>query len=170
MSLHMEVFFWKAALRTNSLTAPICCQTSPPSDIIVLYWVDNFFLSQLESFVQISDTDFTVPAGTAYASMKGLLVWWAYLTEALLNAWRSTVLLGSPLSFGTTTILEHHVTSVLMGTLIKSLHSFYSQCRGIATGVWTATGLKSVLVQIGKSSNLMSGKVCLVHLLNAEEP
>ena len=76
-------------------------------------------------------------------------------------------------------LLEHHVTGVLIGTgsitpratsLIKSLWTFSSQCKGIATGVWTATGLISILVGIGKGSPFISGKVCLVHRLKAEAP
>merc|ERR1711867_217119 len=126
---------------------------------------------------QTSRTDFILPAGTAEASMKGLFVWCVCLTEALFKACMSTVLLGSPLCLGTTTILEHQVTGVLTGTgsitpratsLKRSLWTFSSQCRGTGTGVCTAVGLTSALTGIGRGSPFINGRVCLVHLLKAD--
>merc|ERR1712082_79523 len=125
----------------------------------------------------MSNTDFFVCLGTSVAILKGDLVWWVCLSDALFSALKSTVLRGSPLCFGTHTILEHHVVGVLTGTssMMPILTSFYSpsftwscQCFGTVYGLCTATGSASDLVKIESSSPSIFGNSWDVHLLKVE--
>ena len=54
--------------------------------------------------------------GTSDASVNGDFVWCVCRWDALLSALKSTVLLGDPSCFATTTILAHQVVGVLIGT------------------------------------------------------
>ena len=69
-----------------------------------------------------SSTVLNIPLGILLASLKGLGVWWVSLLD---TACESTVLLSDQSALAVTTILEHHVVVVPVGTflIIPSLQS-----------------------------------------------
>ena len=122
-----------------------------------------------------SRTLFLVFAGTSDASIKGDRVWCVCRLDASFRALKSTVRLGVPSCFGTTTIRAHQVVGVLIGTgsmmpnatyQSKSSFTLLTQCNGTGMGVCTAVGTTSASVTIGIGSPCILGRGCLVHLLN----